>query len=74
MFTHLIAECRLALEGRGRKRRKVALSKDLDERPEVSTVPSGLAKRGYEGIKPYGDPRAARSTVGGGRFGQSSHT
>jgi hypothetical protein len=65
-------ECRAVIEGK-RKRKPPA---DLDERPEISTVPTGLPRRGVEGTKPYsaGSPARTTYTTGAGSHGQSSHT
>lgn len=72
MFRDIIQECRALIEGK-RKRKPRA---DLDERPEISTVPGGLPKRGVEGALPYhaGSPARTTYTGGAGSHGQSSHT
>jgi hypothetical protein len=79
MFRDIIQECRAVIEGyptlRKRIRRRKAKT-DLDERPEISTVPGGLPKRGVEGAIPYhaGSPARTTYTGGAGSHGQSSHT
>ena len=72
MFQDIIQECRRVIEGKQPRKRR----SDLDERPEISTVPSSLPKRGVEGTKPYsaGSPARTTYTGGAGSHGQSSHT
>ena len=80
MFQQLISEARIALKRdnarlhRARPSNNTKLKSLEADRPEISTVITGLPKRGYDGTAPYSNPTAARSTIGGGGHGQSSHT
>jgi len=80
VFATLIYEARIAVKRnkgqarRARPRNHARLRSLEADRPEVSTVNTGLPRRGYDGTAPYSHPAASRSTLGGGGHGQSSHT
>ena len=79
VFGSLILEARLAIKkDKGRQRRarprNNARLRELEARSEIDARSGGFPRRGYDGTAPYSHPAAARSTIGSGAHGQSSHT